>query len=270
MSLTLFIKNDKELRDKIKSTFLCPKLDKSMMLLAEPLTKRYGLVGTAFDYIFRFYLERLNNSNNTSKIWVAEQAIERLKFHKEKYEIGIKIINSVKEHRKEFIKTGELSKELIRQTLRMSYLDPVFRAGQGVEYIGTDADIEDVNDIENLFLLVKESMFKAENICILNPTFGQASRYVGGADADIIIDNKLIDIKTTKKLEFTLNYFCQIIGYLILHRISGIDGEKEKIEINQLGVYYSRFGYLFLFNVEDIVDSNSLQEFTTWFENKIK
>ena len=59
MSLTALIDNDKELRDKINSAFLRPKLE-NKPLLAEPLTKNYSLVGIAFDYIFRFFLENLD------------------------------------------------------------------------------------------------------------------------------------------------------------------------------------------------------------------
>lgn len=91
----------------------------------------------------------------------------------------------------------------------------------------------------------------------------------GGADADLIIDNKLIDIKTTKKLEpESLHDFCQVIGYLLLHRISGINEIKE-LEINQLGIYYLRYGYLFLFNTKDLIDDNSLEKFTEWFGSRI-
>ena len=77
-----------------------------------------------------------------------------------------------------------------------------------------------------------------------------------------------MDIKTTKKLELKLNDFCQVIGYFLLHRISGVNARKE-LEINQLGIYYSRYGYLFLFNTKDLIDDNSLEKFTEWFENTI-
>lgn len=189
MSLTSLIKSDKELRGKISAAFSRPKLEKTKPLLVEPLTKRYGLVGTAFDYLFRFYLERINNIDNKSKVWVSEQAIELLISNEEVYEAGIDIINNVKNLQNQFIETGELSRDLIRETLRMSYIDPVFRSGFGVEYIGADADELDVNDIERQFELVEENLFKAKDICLLNPTFGEASRLVGGADADLLIDD---------------------------------------------------------------------------------
>lgn len=269
MTLTSIIRSDKELRSEISANFLRPKLDKSKQLLAEPRTKRYSLVGTAFDYIFRFYLINLNKVDNDSKKWISEHAIELLQSDKETYSTGRKIIKNVKTHKNKFSKSGILTDVLIRETLRMSYIDPIFRSGCGVEYIGEEADKNDIEDIRQLFELIDENLFRAKNICLLNPTFGEASRLVGGADADFLIDDKLIDIKTTKKFSLTLDDFCQLIGYLLLHRISGIN-ESKKLEINKLGIYYSRYGYLFLFNVQDIIDEKSLQSFTKWFKNRIK
>ena len=274
MSLTALIKGDKELRHKISSAFSRPKLEKNKPLLAEPLTKNYGLVGTAFDYIFRFFLENINNYSNPSQVWIAERGIERgiILFGGEVegvFEIGSEIIKNVKELKEEFIQTGILSEELIRQTLRMSYIDTVYRAATGMQDIGKDADKADIEDIKKQFSLIDEKLFRSEEICLLNPEFGEATRLVQGADADFLIDKKLIDIKTTKNLQLKLKDFCQMIGYLILHRIGGID-ERKDIEIDQLGIYYSRYGYLFLFDIKDLIDDCSLQKFTEWFERRVR
>ena len=267
MSLTSLIRSDKELRHKISKAFSRPELDKNKPLLAKPLTKHHSLVGIAFDYIFRFFLEKINNSSNPSQVWIAERGISL--FGGEVFEIGSEIIKNVKALKEEFIQTGILSEELIRQTLRMSYIDPVFRAHAGIEDIGKDADKADIEDIEKQFSLIDEKLFRSEEICLLNPEFGEATCLVGGADADFLIDEKLIDIKTTKKLQLKLKDFCQVIGYLMLHRISGIDGRKD-IEINQSGIYYSRYGYLFLFDIQNLIGDDSLQIFTEWFEDRIR
>ena len=268
MSLTSLIRSDKDLRHKISSAFSRPKLEKNKSLLAEPLTKNYSLVGIAFDYIFRFFLEKINNSSNSSQVWIAERGISLS--GGEVFEIGSEIIKNVKELKEEFIQTGILSEELIRQTLRMSYIDIVYRElTADMEDIGKDADKADIEDIEKQFSLIDEKLFRSEEICLLNPEFGEATRLVHGADADFLIDKKLIDIKTTKNLELKLKDFCQVIGYLMLHRISGID-ERKDIEINQLGIYYSRYSYLFLFDIKDLIDDDSLQIFTEWFERRIR
>ena len=288
MSLTSLIREDKYLRYKIRDDFrlsgLRLKFEKTRPLLAPPKTTHSHLVGTAFDYLLRFYLEKLNGlPYQRENPWVAERArnillesceresmIHAVSVLREAYNHSLKIIEKVKSLRNKFNQTGRLSRELIRQTLRMSYIDPVLRSGRGVEYIGTDADQLDIEDIEKQFSLIDDKLFKSQNRCLLNPTFGKGSQLVGGADADLIIDDKLIDVKTTKKLELPLNDFCQIIGYLLLHRISGVDSHGEEFTIEQLGIYYSRYGYLFLFNVKDLINDKSLDKFAKWFENYVR
>ncbi len=274
MSLSALIKDDEYLRNKIRDDFelrvLRQRLEKTRPLLAPPNTTNHQLVGTAFDYLLRFYLERLNDlPYHLENQWVAEKAVNKLSAFRPAYEDSRKIIKNVKTLRKKFNQTGRLSRELIRQTLCMSYFDPLFRAGRGIEDIGKDADPADIEDIQKQFSIIDNKLFKSQNRCVLNPTFGTGSQLVGGADADLIIDDKLIDVKTTKTLELHLRDFCQIIGYLLLHRIGGVTShnENEDLRIEQLGIYYSRYGYLFLFNVKDLIDNKSLDKFTKWFEN---
>lgn len=78
----------------------------------------------------------------------------------------------------------------------------------------------------------------------------------------------LIDIKTTEKLELNKKYINQLVGYYILYKIGGIDGVKnleKNFEILKLGIYFSRFGILKVFYVEDIVDLDTLPNFIQWF-----
>ena len=62
MSLSLLIERDKDLRNKIRGDFQLPvlrlKFEKTRPLLAPPKTPHSRLVGVAFDYLLRFYLER--------------------------------------------------------------------------------------------------------------------------------------------------------------------------------------------------------------------
>ena len=73
MSLTSFLRN-KDVQERFRQEFRKPKFTAKKDLLAPPLTKHYSLVGTAFDYLLRFYVERLN-PNAITKKWVAEFAI---------------------------------------------------------------------------------------------------------------------------------------------------------------------------------------------------
>ena len=76
MSLTSFLKN-KDVKDAFKQGFKKPRLKLQGELLALPLTNHYGLVGTAFDYLLRFYIKRLN-PNAIEQSWVSEVSLHLL------------------------------------------------------------------------------------------------------------------------------------------------------------------------------------------------
>jgi hypothetical protein len=73
MSLTSFLER-KDVRDRFRQEFAMPGMKVKRELLAPPLSNRYSLVGTAFDYLVRFYVERLNPHAITRR-WIAEQVL---------------------------------------------------------------------------------------------------------------------------------------------------------------------------------------------------
>ena len=80
---------------------------------------------------------------------------------------------------------------------------------------------------------------------VLNPKF-EGSLDVGGADADLLVDGKLIDIKSTKRLEIKNDWLWQLLGYVLLdysdhHRINGI------------GIYMARQGTLISWDLEEAI-----------------
>lgn len=78
MSLSLLIDRDKYLRNEIRDAFqlseLRLKFEKTRPLLAPPKTNNSQLVGVAFDYLLRFYLQKLNDlPYDRENQWVAEK-----------------------------------------------------------------------------------------------------------------------------------------------------------------------------------------------------
>lgn len=264
MSLTTFLAKP-DVREKFSSEFAKPKLQVKKEIIAPPLTKRYGLVGTAFDYLVRFHIEYLNPQFVKKQGWVAEAALHLLSDeHLEKGEV---IIRQAKTNLSCFLDTGKYDDELLKSALLLAGLDPIFRAGVGKEYIGL-IDDQDVQDLRNLISAIDLQLFKAEKYCLLNPTFGKASLLVGGADADLIIDGTIIDIKTTKKLELTRDYVNQLIGYYILYTLGGINGERCSPEISKLAIYFSRHAYLHVIEINEIISQESFPHFVKWFEKR--
>src|SRR5205807_3779618 len=76
MSLTGFLAQ-REIRARFRAEFPKPRMAVKKPLVAPPLSRRYALVGTAFDYLLRFYLHRRNPSA-VRRRWVAEEGLQRL------------------------------------------------------------------------------------------------------------------------------------------------------------------------------------------------
>ncbi len=251
-----------------------PKIPVKKEILVEPLTKNYSLIGTAFDYLFRFYIQRRNSKSVTNK-WVAEASVKRLELKTSKskpnlkstYKKGKKILSNAKKLHTKYI-NGEiqLTDKFLRSIIGLAKLDTIFRSGYQEDLNSVDND--DITDLKNLISIINNNDFNENSTYILNPTFNKASRLLKGADADFIIDDALIDIKSTKNFNLNRNYLNEIIGYYTLYRIGGISGLESDYKINKIGIYFSRHAYLHLINVEDFINEKRFPDFVKWFMHK--
>jgi hypothetical protein len=267
MSLTKFI-SIPDVKQKFAEEFPLPSVSLKGPIIAPPITNNYGLVGTAFDYLMRFYLERLN-PNCIKEPWVARISVELSRPSTQLFTATSRLLVFAEKSYQCYLKTGTVDDDILKSAIFLAQLDVIYRVGMVDKKMGT-ADEGDLSDLRNLLEAVKPDSFKAHEICILNPTFGDASGLVGGADADLLIDGVLIDIKTTKKLEFTREQYNQLVGYYILNRISGQMATKRGVGISTMGIYYSRYGSLHLIPTDVIADKENLSEFIAWFTNRAR
>lgn len=275
MSLKSFIKDSVDVRERFRAEFTVPPLGTVKELEAPPLTKNHSGVGTAFDYLLRFYVARLNPKSKTGE-WIAEaSALCDIEFDGCTVSLP-DLVEKAKASYSDYMRSGRVDDELLRAVLTLAQLDVVHR--RGLLYGGDDSyfktigktDPKDVEDLRRLISLVNPELFRAERLCLLNPRFGRASELVGGADCDIVIDDTLIDIKTVKDFQVKREYFDQLIGYYVLFKIGGIEGLPKTNLINRLGIYFSRHGYLWLFNVKDFVKEKQFSSFVDWFKKRAK
>jgi hypothetical protein len=289
MSLTSFIKN-KDVKEKFAKEFQLPTFNLAGEIKAIPLTKNYPLMGTAFDYMLRFYLKKQIPKAITSQ-WIAEHSASSLnniinislkvhngkiikeskvtEYSSPKSEKAQEIIKKAKSDYEKFLKDGNMTDEIIKSCICLAQLDPIYRAGYIYEKMG-EVDNLDIQDMKNLYSLININNFKSDKICLLNPTFGKASTMVGGADADLVVDEMLIDIKTTKFLKLDRDHFNQLIGYYFLYLIGGIDGAPKNHKILKLGIYFSRHGLLYITDVNDIIKKNQIAPFIKWLKRRVK
>lgn len=86
VSLTSFIKIP-EVSEKFRNEFRLSPVKLEGEIKAKPVTTNYSLVGTAFDYLMRFYLEWM-----TRKQYVREQILDGIKYYA-LTESGMKMFN---------------------------------------------------------------------------------------------------------------------------------------------------------------------------------
>jgi hypothetical protein len=264
MSLTKFI-TIPEVKDKFAETFTLPDLGSSPKLICPPKTKHYGLVGTAFDYLLRFTIEIQNNNTQTGR-WVAEAGVERVRDTPD-FKRCNTILQKAKVAYNKYISTKKLNDDIIGASLLLAQLDLAFRPGIIDPNLGK-IDKLDVEDLRNLMKCTKPNLFKAKRVCILNPKFGAGSMLVGGADADMIIDDTLIEIKTVKDFKLDRRYYDQLIGYYILSMIDKIDDCETDVKINNLAIYFSRYAKFVNLKVSDVTKGVDMKKFKSWFEKK--
>lgn len=80
---------------------------------------------------------------------------------------------------------------------------------------------------------------------VLNPTF-KGSSDVAGADADLIVDGCLIDIKASVNSKINPEWLRQIVGYVLLDY-------DDTYQITSVGIYMARQGMLFTWPLADLL-----------------
>lgn len=278
MSLTSFV-SIPEVRRRFRDEFPSPPFPSGDKPAAPPLTSRHRLVATAFDYLLRFYVKRLNPDAKTSrwtvdrmpnvlasKVFLAQtsrraprvqQALEM------RYSDTERILSEANEAYARYLNAGRIDARLLRSVVSLAQIDPFYESTQG-EYVRQRISQRDIRDLRALISLVDRELFKAKKVAVINPTF---RFYIyGGAVADLLIDDLLIEINTTAELKVRRHYYNQLLGYYTLAALDGIEGLRRQHRIQRLGIYFSRFGKLWLVNVKDVVNPNSFPAFAKWFE----
>ncbi len=74
MSLTSFV-SQREVKERLSKEYELPAIKCVGQLRVQLRTNKYSLVGTAFDYLMRFWIKR-NNPQAEAKSWIAETSVE--------------------------------------------------------------------------------------------------------------------------------------------------------------------------------------------------
>ena len=266
-------------------------------------------IGTAFDYLLRFELQR-RTPKAEAGTWVAEYAehrfftekVVRIKSFAALYRLsgpgknltpiseedGLwamscptpqsktvhRAIQQAKRSLASYRRRHKLTRHDIARVathaLRLATLEAVFRAG--LENLPPDFDQAsnaEISELVDLLLLVPFDSFSVRGRTLLNPMFGIVPRLIGGADADLIVGDMLIDVKAVNKASARADYFDQLLGYFILARQTRRVNRSFPL-INRLALYFARHGYLWTWDVSALHDDRKLLSLEQWFVDEAK
>ncbi len=263
-------------------------------------SNRYAHIGTAFDYFLRFDLRR-RAPHAVARDWIADSVpdvfysttvnpggvrasalspedlealappgfqfanLETAKKLRERAAAILAVAHAAEEaHARSAAPTPADLRELARHALRLAMLDPVFREYRARPSTFAEPADEDVQELVELLGCVPFDQLVSPGAMLLNPIFGSASLLVGGADADLITGDLLVDFKVTIRGRVDPGHLDQVAGYLLLAR------EQRRLdpaapEVRRVGVYYARQGYLWTADAEEWTGRPGFAEFEAWF-----
>ncbi len=225
-------------------------------LVAPPVTLRPGVVGTAFDYLFRFHLQR-SNSNAQNDGWVAGNSLCHLEGDLAKE--ADNILDSALSHYQNFLAGQPLDEELLKSAVLLAQLDAVFRSGGRIPASGKfTVEPEDIEDLWQLLDVCPWDQWQSILGLELNPTFGNASVLVGGADGDFWVDDSLYELKTVRNFKKLTSHHHQLIGYSALNFLSC--GPP----ISEVAIYFARFARTLKYDAPNWEDPRYIP-FFCWF-----
>ncbi len=105
--------------------------------------------------------------------------------------------------------------------------------------------VHDVVALTALFEASQPALANPRHQVVCNPTF-DCSSDLGGADADLIVDGTLIEIKTVTTAVLNSITIWQVLGYLLADT-------TDRHSIRTVGWYFSRHGYLWRLPAEEFL-----------------
>jgi len=271
MSLTSFLNENLEARKYLSTAFTKPSIRRDVPLLVSSNTPRPGEIGAAFDYIFRFYIQRLNPQTADGGQWVAEGAIPIVqRVDRNRAARAREVVHAAKQLLVAFLKgDAQMSDELLASAIRLARLDTIYRSGRGLEYFDSPITEAELHELRELYLHLNPDDWRTDGSCHLNPTFGVASHAIGGADADAMIGDLLVDLKSTKTLVLTIDDWLQVVGYRLLSILDQLVSGEIRTLTKALGIYFARYGYLARWDANVVATEAAWHDAVVWLASAL-
>ena len=282
MSLESLLRERADVRQGFAARLLRPAIKLERGLLAPPASTHYRTVADAFHYLLRFHLQRLNPKARDDT-WDAERGVELIGLgpgpakgkdvptvsrHPKRLKAA-GLLTDAKRHHRAYVAGAPVNEKLLVSAHHLAHFNVALREGpdkvnwHAIGYLSP----EDANDLKALLELVDDNTFRASRTCILSPRL-RAEDLVGGADPGFILDDCLVRVMTAKEPRVDLrDYYAMVACYLLLG-LGGVaheDGKTEQCPVTSIGIYFSRFGFMWKTRVAEIMPAGTLPDLTRWF-----
>ena len=219
-----------------------------------------GTIGTAFDYRARLCFAPLNWEETVAARGAFNTfGLGRPQLAALGHDVGKELLSASPQRR--LGGRGALEERLCQCCYALALYDQLFRAqaartSSPLLGLPEDASLEDllalapgaaIDDIASMTrLLCDREPDLFETRVALNPTF-DGSMQVGGADADLISNGTLIELKTTRQEKFErVDHIYQLLGYALLDF-------SDSFGLSRIGIYLARRGLLLTWELNDLV-----------------
>ncbi|MDD4051004.1 MAG: hypothetical protein PHR28_03755 [candidate division Zixibacteria bacterium] len=220
----------------------------------------YSTIGMAFDYRLRYYFRA--TPINSLVAWQGAEKVVKSMHYSQDWVAGLfKDLSTIIDHIKPTNRRlGQKHEErLARLCYILACFEQEYRAGpffdSPLALIPRDATTENVlqsvpdaaaKDLVRLsHLAYRRWKQRLGGPTFMNPTFA-GSDVIGGADADLIADHCLWEVKTTVDPRICRFWLYQLIGYVLLDFL-------DRYKLHEVGIYFSRQGEFLRWPIKELM-----------------
>lgn len=245
--------NSKDVRAAVKPLIRNPGMPSREILVERTVGKAHR-VGTALDYLVRFGLAsrfeasmRRTMAEHAARIGATWGRIGPASAWDQKH------VGEARERLMEGTSGDMIEPETAGAAMVLARFEIFYRSHQA-KALETPTAEEEINELIALFEVVPWDRFEPKTRLVLNPAFGEGSSTLGGADADIVLDHAVLEIKTVNHVKVGIAAIRQAVCYALLANRYGLDEETSPADITSIGFYLSRSAWLDIMPLSDCID----------------
>lgn len=212
-----------------------------------------ALVGTAFDYAFRWTVaDKFIDEDNLIGMMGARKADDKgYRYHVAALSQLIEKANITPHLRAPVSIILSWYERIIREgnfkPVLSCFKSKSVSVNHTIQMLTTNVPVAEIVDVQQLMNTIPKVWGKRlSKKMVLNPILHN-SKYVGGADADWIIDGILYDCKCSwKSAPFTVGHLRQVMAYALLDW-------DNKFDLRGIGWYYARQQMLIEYPLQEII-----------------